>query len=259
VERYYQYLSLATLETTMQVEDTYAYRTAFFETHDGHGFISPTAIELGDPLFSQFTSISLSTEEQKALLKAIDTDTAMRTSEERYFNTGDPARDTVIGILRCTLVEGNIDKWMGTHPFDRNYETYYLTAAYENTLAFLAERGLTELFENPYTVESVRIRPYTPRFYIYDNDHTPSYVFFSCDNAVQALPEPIDVQVDSYEFYTNLDDLTTAVPESEWDTYIQNSRPVALMTRPGVMVQIRLTNANGEEKLVTRYMYDEAD
>ena len=253
VERYYRYLSLATLETTLQVEDTYAYRSAFYETHDRTDFLSPTAIELGDPLFSMFTPISLSTEEQKDLLKAIDTDTAMLTSEERYFGTGDPARDTVIGILRCTMVEGNIDKWIVTHPFDRNSETYYLTAAYENTLAFLAERGLTEYFENPYTLESVRIRPYTPRFY---SDNAPSYVFLSCDNVVQALPEPSDDQVDPYDFYTGLDAFTTEVPEAEWDTYIQSSRPVALMTRPGVMVQIRLENAKGEHKLVTRYLYD---
>ncbi len=256
VERYYHHLSLATLETTVQVEDTYAYRSVFYENHDGVIF-GENAIELGDPLFSKFTSISLSEEEQKALLKALDTDVAYLTSEQRYFHTGDPARDPVIGILRCVLTEGNIDKWINPHPFDRNYETYYLTAAYENTLAFLSERGLTELFENPYTVESVRIRPYTPRFYQYD-DRALSYVFFSCDNVVQALPEPIDVQMDSYAFYTNLDDLTTAVPEAEWDAYIQNSRALALLTRPGTMVQIILTNADGEQKLVTRYLYDEA-
>ena len=251
VERYYHHLSMAALETTVQVEDTYAYRSVFYENHDGVVY-GENAIELGDPLFSKFTSISLSEDEQKALLKALDTDVANQTSEERYFHAG----DAVIGILRCVLAEGNIDKLMGTHPFDRTHETYYLTAAYENTLAFLAERGLTDLFESPYTVESVRIRPYTPRFHD-DGDRAPSYVFFSCENVVQALPSPSDVQVDAYDFYTTLEDLTTPVPESEWDTYIQNSRAVALMTRPGVMVQITLTNAQGEKKLVTRYLYDE--
>ena len=38
--------------------------------------------------------------------------------------------------------------------------------------------------------------------------------------------------------------------------YLTASRPVALMTRPGVLVQIILTNADGETRLVTRYLYD---
>ncbi len=32
---------------------------------------------------------------------------------------------------------------------------------------------------------------------------------------------------------------------------------LALLTRPGTMVQILLENADGEQKLVTRYLYDE--
>ncbi len=50
---------------------------------------------------------------------------------------------------------------------------------------------------------------------------------------------------------------TDPVPTDKWDAYLDASRPVALMTRPGVMVQIILTNQKGEEKLVTRYLYDE--
>ena len=47
-----------------------------------------------------------------------------------------------------------------------------------------------------------------------------------------------------------------ALPAEAWDTYLQNARPVALMTRPGYMVQILLTNEKGETKLVTRYIYE---
>jgi hypothetical protein len=254
VERYYHYLSLAMLETTMQVEDTAAYRSVFSEGHDDIFYLEDGIFAIGDPLFSNFTDLPLDEDEQKMLIKALDTDVANLTFEERYFNTGDPVRDTVIGILRCTMIEGNMDKLFMPHPFERHYEVYYLTEAYENTLAFLAERGLTKYFVNPYTVESVRIRPYTPRFYD-SGDRAPSYVFFSCENVVQALSSRSDIRVD---VYTALDDLTTPVPESAWDAHIQNSRAVALMTRPGVMVQITLTNARGEKKLVTRYLYDGA-
>lgn len=255
VERYYPYLSLSTLETTMTVEDTYAYRSEFFEKHDDVFLTGEGVVELGDPLFSDFTTISLDEEEQKALLKALDTDVADRTFEERYFNTGDPARDEVLGILRIRMTEGTRTD---THPFDDTYETYYLTAAYQNTLAFLEERDCLGYFDNDYTVTDVSIKRYFPRFYTGSGSaHCPSYVFFSCDNILQAVPD-FDVKFGP-GFQTRLENCTDAVSADEWDAYIQSSRPVALMTRPGIMVQIMLTNARGEEKMVTRYLYDEDD
>ena len=253
VERYYPYLSLSTLETTMAVEDTYAYRSEFYEKHDDIFLTEGGTVELGDPLFSDFTTISLDEEEKKTLLKALDTDVAYQTFEERYFNTGDPARDEVLGILRIRVTEGTRTD---THPFDDTYETYYLTTAYQNTLAFLEERRYLGYFDNDYTVTDVSIKRYLPRFYEGSGSgHCPSYVFFSCDNILQAVPD-LDVKFGS-GFQTRLENCTDAVSPDEWEAYIQNSRSVALMTRPGVMVQILLTNARGEELLVTRYLYDE--
>ena len=253
VERYYPYLSLSTLETTMTVEDTYAYRSEFSEKHDNIFLSEEGTVELGDPLFSDFTAISLDEEEKDALLKALDTDVAYLTFEERYFNTGDPARDEVLGILRIRVTVGTRTD---THPFDDTYETYYLTAAYQNTLAFLEERDCLGYFDNDYTVTDVSIKRYLPRFYMGSGSaHCPSYVFFSCDNILQAVPD-VDVEYGP-RFQTRLENCTDAVSADEWDAYIQNSRAVALMTRPGVMVQILLTNADGEQRLVTRYLYDE--
>lgn len=255
VERYYPYLSLSTLETTMTVEDTYAYRSAFYEKHDKTFLTEEGTVELGDPLFSDFTPIPLDEEEKKALTKALDTDVAYLTFEERYFNTGDPARDEVLGILRIRVTEGTVED---THPFGDTYETYYLTAAYQNTLAFLEERGCLGYFDNDYTITDVSIKRYLPRFYTgSDSEHCPSYVFFSCDNVLQAVPD-LDEEYGP-GFLTRLEHCTDSVSADEWDAYIQNSRPVALMTRPGVMVQILLTNADGEQKLVTRYRYDGAN
>lgn len=255
VERYYRHLSLSTLETTMRVEDTQAFREAFAKTHENS--VTPHEIQLGDPLFAKLSSVSLSRDESAELLRAIDADTASQTFAERYFPTGDPARDTFVGILRISALEGveNPDD-IKTHPFEQDYETYYLTAAFEQTLAFLRERGLTHYLENPYTVKDVRIRPYIPRFYD-DEDCAPSYVFLSCEDTVQALPEPSETAVNAYTFAEGLDASTTPVPADRWDTYIQSSRPVALMTRPGVMVQILLENEDGKERLVTRYLYSD--
>jgi hypothetical protein len=49
---------------------------------------------------------------------------------------------------------------------------------------------------------------------------------------------------------------TDPVPAEKWDAWLEASRPVALMTRPGRMVQIILTNGEGETRLVTRYIYE---
>ena len=49
---------------------------------------------------------------------------------------------------------------------------------------------------------------------------------------------------------------TDPVPAEQWDAWLEASRPVALMTRPGRMVQIILTNGEGETRLVTRYIYE---
>jgi len=81
-----------------------------------------------------------------------------------------------------------------------------------------------------------------------------SYVFFSCENTVQIrLPDSFDGR----GIKDNVVLATEPVPAELWDACMESSRPIALMTRPGVMVQIILTNAKGEERLVTRYLYDE--
>ena len=80
-----------------------------------------------------------------------------------------------------------------------------------------------------------------------------SYVFFSCENTVQIQ------LLDSFNGRDVVDSVTRAtdpVPAEQWDAYLESSRPVALMTRPGYMVQIILENAKGETKLVTRYIYE---
>ena len=101
-------------------------------------------------------------------------------------------------------------------------------------------------------MEEVRIAPYTPRFT--EKDRVCSYVFYACENVWQILPPPMSVSL--RDLPARLHNMTTELPEGEWDAYIRNSRAVALMTRPGVMVQIKLKNTDGQSISVTRYLYD---
>lgn len=80
-----------------------------------------------------------------------------------------------------------------------------------------------------------------------------SHVFFSCEDTIQIiLPERFDRD----DMVASVTRATDPVPAEQWDAWLEASRPVALMTRPGVLVQIILTNADGETRLVTRYLYD---
>lgn len=251
VERYYKYLSLATLEETVKIENTLAYREEIATQHGDTDLVEVEAFEFGDPLFASFTSVTLSKEDRKALAAALDTDMANLTAEERYFHTGDPARDEVIGIIR--VLRDNMTL-LGNHPSDRKYDTFYITAADTSTLAFMEEKGFMPYFETEYTITEVRTQRYIPRLVTVGTERALSYVFFACDNVVQIQ---LSAEYDTRDHTEQLTLNTVAVPETEWEAYIESSRSVALMTRPGQMVQIILENAEGEEKLVTRYLYDE--
>ncbi len=253
VERYYEYLTLETLEQTVQAENTHAIREEIANSHAERGFADIDTIELGDPLFASFTAVDLSDRDRQALIIALDTDKAAQISDARYFS--DEPNDEVIGIVRMcrsTYASAMMDS---KHPSDKGYETYYVTASWENTMSFLRERELDACFESEYTVTDVRYQRYTPRCFLLDNyGRAVSFVFFSCENTVQI--RLLD-SFDGMDIKGSVVSATDPVPADMWDAYLDASRPVALMTRPGVLVQIILTNQKGEEKLVTRYLYDQ--
>ena len=249
VERYYPFLTLATLEKTVESENTWGFREEIAAIHADMGFTDATTIEIGDPYFADFTAITLSEEDRHTLAAAMDLDNALMMAEDRYFSTDEA--DKVVGIIRIRTTISN--RLLGTHPSDRKYETFYVTASWENTLAFLRERGLDTHFSNEYTITDVRTQRYTPRYFDPRTENAVSYVFHSCENAVQIR------LLDGFSSHDLTDAVTRAtdpVPADKWDAYLTASRPVALMTRPGVLVQIILTNADGETRLVTRYLYD---
>ena len=249
VERYYPFLTLATLEKTVESENTWSFREEIAAIHADMGFSDAATIEIGDPYFADFTAITLSEEDRHTLAAAMDLDNALMMAEDRYFSTDEA--DKVVGIIRIRTTISN--RLLGTHPSDRKYETFYVTASWENTLAFLRERGLDTYFATEYTITDVRTQRYTPRYFDPRTENAVSYVFHSCENAVQIR------LLDGFDSHDLTDAVTRAtdpVPADKWDAYLTASRPVALMTRPGVLVQIILTNADGETRLVTRYLYD---
>jgi hypothetical protein len=162
----------------------------------------------------------------------------------------------VVGILRFKDTADVLYAEKGSHPFNGVYATYYLTAAYGRTLAFLEERGLLGCFENSYAVEEVRIQRYEARYHPTVNDEPYSYVFFANENTIQAFPPPMEEFTSTETFYDLMRACTTIVDEADWDRYMTNARSVALLTRPGTLVQIKMTNADGDPVYVTRYLYD---
>ena len=243
ITRYYPYLSMNTLERIVTLENTHAYREQMAHYHDdGEG--EYVEIEMGDPLFADFHPVSLTEEDRALLLASLDADTADMSAEERYFG-----EEATLGIIRFSNLRSNL---LSTHPFDRAYRTYYVTENFSRTLDFLRERGLDTLFTADVTVEEVRVQRYTPRFFPrFDHSNPPSYVFFACDNVLQFHINESDVH--TFEDWLKGGE---TVPPDEWSTYIQPARSVALLTRPGTLVQIKMTNADGDPVYVTRYLYD---
>ncbi|MBQ4112729.1 MAG: hypothetical protein IJD38_08030, partial [Clostridia bacterium] len=185
-----------------------------------------------------------------ALAAALDMDLALQTSNARYFSKAE--EDRVMGIIRVRMISGD-STIFGTHPHDRKYRTYYITSTWENTLAFVREKGLDAYFTADYTVTDVRYQSYTPRFMLSSYGMGGSHVFFSCEDTIQIiLPE----RFDGDDMAASVTRATNPVPAEQWTAWLDASRPVALMTRPGRMVQIILTNEKGETKLVTRYIYE---
>ena len=250
VARYYPYLTLTALEETVKAEDTWGIREESAGALTDMGFIEDDTFEFGDPFFADFTAVSLSEEEREALAAALDMDLALQTSNARYFSKAE--EDRVMGIIRVRMISGD-STIFGTHPHDRKYRTYYITSAWENTLAFVREKGLDAHFTADYTVTDVRYQSYTPRFMLSSYGMGGSHVFFSCEDTIQIiLPE----RFDGDDMAASVTRATDPVPAEQWTTWLEASRPVALMTRPGRLVQIILTNEKGETKLVTRYIYE---
>lgn len=240
VTRYYPYLTLDTLETTLSCEDTEAFRNSVQENEVM--ILNDRVYEFGNTLFGNFETPALTSKQKSDLIQALLTDEAALTAADRYYLSDTPAE--FIGVIRAVGTAGLENDYHSNnpHPSSKSNSTHYVTAAYKNTLAFMEENGLSYLFdtENTCRVTEVRIQRYVPRIPLVPLK-TFAYVFFSCEDTLQ--------------FDANEDIIT--LDKSLWADYVENSVPMAFLSHPGTLVEINYETLDGDTRTVTRYLYGE--
>lgn len=239
VTRYYPYLTLDTLETTLACEDTEAFKSSAPENEVA--ISDDRSYEFGNTLFGCFEAPTLTSRQRADLIQALLTDEAALTVEDRYGFSDTPAE--FVGVIRASGIAGlqNAYHTDNPHPATKTNSTHYVTTAYKNTLAFMEENGLSYLFgtEDTCRITGVRTQRYVPRIPLVPL-RTFAYVFFSCEDTLQ--------------FDANYDIVTLG--EELWADYVENSVPMAFLSRPGTLVEITYETSNGETRTVTRYRYD---
>lgn len=230
VTRYYDCLTLDTLEATLAVEETDTYRALFGKSHTP---VHPDAsLWIGDTLCADLSLMDLSEEEVVEFYAALDADLASLTVAERYF----PAAEDVLGVIR---ERAETDKRGFAGSYHRSgKEIYHITGAYTRTLAFLEERGLTSYFESDYTVKEIIRQPLRVRFAAYD-DVPLSYHFVS-DAGINQLDTCLEAE-------------NVSLPATEWKNAIDQSLPTTFLSRPGYLLRITVENAEGKQVTVTRF------
>ena len=250
IERYYEYLSLASIETISTIEESSTYRDFYISQRlpaNGEQNISEFQLdgqmfEAADEFFSDVTALDmLSLEEKQELFEALVLDFADLTFEERYFSD-----EKVIGTIR-------LGRWLDTEsgimlstrreaPEDSGCNVWYVTEKYTRALEFLEEKGLMYVFNGNITVEKVEIQAFDP--YIFGANPTGSGVLLA-------------IQSYDYIIHTPKNSPVTEIPESEWDSYVSRSRAIAGTTRGGTLVRITYTTENGLEKVIDRLIPNE--
>ncbi len=238
VNRYYENLSLATLEATLEIDNT-SFIQEKIQTLHADGFIDPAQEAIiSDQMFQNPTILDLSDEEKTALFAAIDADYADLSIAQRYF----PAAADVLGVIylsttfesEITLSPDTADK-VETVPMapDLDSDLYYITTAYTRTLAFLEEHDLMQYMTVPYTVQAVLVQDYTPR---HAGDCAMTYQFRSVPNLNQ---------LDGNHVAT-----ITRLPEADWEATIAASVPTAMFTRPGRLILIVMDDGSAVVRFV---------
>ncbi len=241
INRYYENLSLGTLEATLEIDNTSTLREKMQTLH-ANGFSAPEQkAVLCDPMFAASAILDLSYEEKAALFAAIDADYADLTVAQRYF----PAAGDVLGIIYLSHIYeseiggASVEVETVAARVDLDSDLYYITPAYTRTLAFLEAHDLTKHMSASYTVTAVLVQDYTPRHHA---DSAMTYQFRSVPNLNQLDGKHVAG--------------VTRLPEDEWDATIAASVPTAMLTRPGRMIFIIMENAEGQEMAVTRFVPD---
>lgn len=243
VERFYEYLTLSSIEKLCSIETSEAFREAYLNNRLGPKAdvykSGTTTFEAADEFFSDIVPLDmLTTEQNDTLFEALTRDFDSLSYEDRYFSN-----DKVLGIIRfksgfkasgdgsIMYVDG------GNSPENKDASTWYITEKYTRTLDFLKENDLMYAFDGKMEVIGIKTIEFDP----YTHPQSPNgygtlFVIQSFDNVI----------------HTDYDAPTTSVPEAEWNYYLDNSRAIAATTRGGIIVQIIYRNSSGKVKVIDR-------
>lgn len=238
---YYDRSSYAQLEQLLELENLEAVKqqqiSVFQQSEDGETSLAAAAYATGQvyltsPYLTDTYQLSLDQDQRQQLLSALEQDLLDMTMEQRYFP--DSASQAV---LLFTDV-GEQDCQYFTYHLDNEY--LYLTAAYENTLAWLTENGLLALVSAAPEVEYIVLQRFDPYIGINGLEYPMGMYFMAyCgDTSSEFL-----VQKDFGKQYTFTD-------PTEVQTLLGGLQPGYYMTRGGYLAAVKLS---GESRL--RYLF----
>ncbi len=256
ITRFYRALKLSTLEAVLELELTNEYRSLlesklryFCEDKTGWSdetrlaqIFSQSAIYASDNLFSNLTHVSLSDDEKNKLFEAIIHDKSDDTIKERYRSP-----EECIGVLiisNGTVDMENQDGYTLHNSLDyfgRPPEANHIYV-YENdleTIAFLQEKDCLDFFDKAYTITKMELY----QFPLYPSQewrqgHAYNRCFYS----------RIDTNMAS-----DGNPFVREVSEDEYDKILRDVR-LTYLADGGDLVLITTINADGEERIVTKYL-----
>lgn len=248
--RSYSVMKLSTLYSTLEIENTSAYRECFGNNmmsgnqkplfdKKGELLVNYDMITFyaSDNMLSSATDIELSNEDKAALLNAIKTDKLNETVEEAYHPTED-----CLGVLWLATPNPIGDATMG----NPNYIAVYKKDV--NILSFLESKGLNEVFNGSYEIKSINLYSYN----YYGRDDVKK---MSIDRSYMAhynynIFEVSNIYYDPSNLYNDLG----AVPKDDWEDVLNNSRLVYFRDKGDKYAVITMINSQGEERVVTKFI-----
>ncbi len=249
--RSYPVMKLSTLYSTLEIENTSAYRDCFEDVIKS-GNYKPYYHESGelvvnydrisfyasDNMLSDATEVSLTTDEKIKLLNAICSDKLEEPIDEEYHPTED-----CLGVL--WYYKPSIDGETALeHP---NY-----VAVYKNDihiLSFLESKGLSEIFNASYEIKSIKL--YSYNYYGEREDIKKMAI----DRVYMAYYNYNVFETNPYynNQYNTINDLGE-VSKEDWEEVLNKSYLSYFRDVGNKYAVITLTNANGEERTVTKFI-----
>ncbi len=248
--RSYSVMKLSTLYSTLEIENTSAYRECFGNNmmsgnqkpiFDKKGELlvdyDTITFSASDNMLSTATDIELSNEDKARLLEAIKTDKLNETVEEAYH----PSEDC-LGVLWLAIPNPIGDATMG----NPNYIAVYKKDV--NILSFLESKGLNEIFNGSYEIKSINLYSYN----YYGRDDVKK---MSIDRSYMAHYNYNIFKVPGiYYDYSNVYNDLGEVTKDDWEDVLNNSRLVYFRDKGDKYAVITMINSQGEERVVTKFI-----